>query len=268
MLGFSSVFRAIGYLLRTPRAWTRAAVPALLLFVLVVGALWGTVGLFGPWLRSVLAPPELDGLSLREAGGVALSWLASALLALLGVFVALIVTPPLSAPALEGLVALRERELGIAPRQARGVWFELVCGLRAQALGLAIFGPVLLAGWIVNLLVPVAAPFVAPLTWCVGALVVAWNLFDYPLTLRGVGARRRLAFLRRHLANCAGFGAACALLFWVPCFGVLLLPVGVLAATELVWTLVASDPDAPPELRSAAPTSPGQSGTGHGRHDG
>jgi CysZ protein len=263
LFGFASVFRALGHLLRTPRCWPLAAVPALLLVVLSAGALWGIVGFVEPWLRELLGAASSSELSLGQVGGVALSWLATALLAVLGVLLAMIMTPPLSAPALEGLVALREEELGILPRQSRGVWFELTCGLRAQALGLAVFGPILVLGWLANLVLPVAPVLVAPLTWLCGVFIVAWNLFDYPLTLRGVGARRRLAFLRRHAPEWLGFGAACALMFWVPCFGVLLLPVGVSAATEVVWRLAVEDPQAPEELRAAAPGASSGSPTGH-----
>jgi CysZ protein len=240
----------------------------LLLVVLSAGALWGIVGFVEPWLRELIGGPGGPDLSLRRAGGVALSWLATVLLAVLGVLLAMIMTPLLSAPALEGLVTLREEELGALPRTPRGVWFELTCGLRAQALGLAVFGPILVLGWIANLVLPVATMFVAPLTWLCGVLIVAWNLFDYPLTLRGVGARRRLAFLRRHVPVWLGFGAACALMFWVPCFGVLLLPVGVSAATEVVWQLAADDPAAPEELRAAAPGASSEAPTGQARNRG
>jgi CysZ protein len=268
LFAFLSVFRAIGHLLRTPRSWPLAAIPAVLLVLLSAGALWGIVGWVEPWLRALLGTPEGAELSLRQASGTVLSWLATALLAVLGVLLAMIVTPPLSAPALEGLVTLREHELGVAPRRPRSVWFELACGLRAQALGLAVFGPILVLGWLANLVLPVAAVFVAPLTWLCGVLVVAWNLFDYPLTLRGVGARKRLAFLRRHASAWLGFGAACALMFWVPCFGVLLLPIGVTAATEVVWQLAAQDAQAPEELRAAAPGAFGEAPTGQPRNRG
>ena len=59
--------------------------------------------------------------------------------------------------------------------------------------------------------------------------------------------------MRRHIVTCLGFGAAFTLLFWVPCFGVLMLPVGVVAATDVVWALAARDAEAPSELRAALP---------------
>jgi uncharacterized protein involved in cysteine biosynthesis len=41
--------------------------------------------------------------------------------------------------------------------------------------------------------------------------------------------------MRRHFSAVLGFGAAFTLVFWVPCFGTLMLPVGVAAATALYW---------------------------------
>lgn len=249
-LGFSSIFRAIGFLAKTPRSWPRALAPTLLLLVLAVLCLWLTVGSLEPRLRSLLHVPS-EVSTLGDAGSLALAWLATALAALAGLVLCLVVVPPLAAPALEGLVALREDALGVAARESRGLWFELSAGVRAQALGVAIFGPLLFVSALLNLFVPAASIVVTPLAWLCTMGLVAWNLFDYPLTLRGVGARRRLAFLKRHVPTCLGFGAAFALLFWVPCFGVLLLPVGVVAGTEVVWALAARDPEAPAELRAA-----------------
>jgi uncharacterized protein involved in cysteine biosynthesis len=71
-------------------------------------------------------------------------------------------------------------------------------------------------------------------------LLVAWSLFDYPLTLRGIGFRQRLAIVRDNLGCSLGFGAAFALIFWLPFCGIALLPVGVAAATQLLSKLGAT----------------------------
>jgi hypothetical protein len=39
-----------------------------------------------------------------------------------------------------------------------------------------------------------------------------------------------------------GFGTAFALLFWLPCCGIVMLPVGVAAATRLVWEIQGMTP--------------------------
>jgi CysZ protein len=66
------------------------------------------------------------------------------------------------------------------------------------------------------------------------ALAIAWNLFDYPLTLRGIRARERLDLVRRNWRATLGFGLGFALVFAVPCMAVALLPAAVAGATSLV----------------------------------
>jgi uncharacterized protein involved in cysteine biosynthesis len=90
---------------------------------------------------------------------------------------------------------------------------------------------------LLELFVPPLAVVITPLKLLLGALGVAWGLFDYPLTLRGIGARQRFAFMKRHFTVVLGFGSAFSLLFWLPCVGLLMLPVGVAAATRLYWEI-------------------------------
>jgi uncharacterized protein involved in cysteine biosynthesis len=97
--------------------------------------------------------------------------------------------------------------------------------------------PVVLALSLLELLFPPLAIVVTPLKLLLGALGVAWGLFDYPLTLRGMRARERFAFMTKHLTVVLGFGVAFSGLFLVPCFGTLMLPAGVVAATQLYWTI-------------------------------
>ncbi len=86
-----------------------------------------------------------------------------------------------------------------------------------------------------ELVAPPVAIVTTPLKLLLGALGLAFGLFDYPLTLRGVGARERLRFTRRNLPLVLGFGSAFTLVAMVPCAFVVLLPVGVVAATRLFW---------------------------------
>jgi CysZ protein len=125
---------------------------------------------------------------------------------------------------------------------------EIWCGVRAQVF-VAIFAlPILIGLWILELLFPPAAIVTVPLGFMVASLSLAWNLFDYPLTLRGVRMRDRFSLVMRHKAASLGFGAAFAVLFWVPCFGILLLPVGAAAATRVLWRILETDPDILPGL--------------------
>jgi CysZ protein len=152
---------------------------------------------------------------------------------LLGVFIATFATQPLSAPALERLVLLRERELGASPRSAAGFLREFWCAMQAQLVALAIGGPLLALLWFATLIAPPAAIVTVPLKFVVLALLVAWSLLDYPLSLRGVALSERLRMMRSQSPRVLGFGLSVALLFTVPILPLLLLPAAVAAAAEL-----------------------------------
>jgi uncharacterized protein involved in cysteine biosynthesis len=150
-----------------------------------------------------------------------------------GWFVAAALAAPLSAPALERIVEAVERQLGAPPRVPLGWFRELACGFRSLFGALLLAGPLLVVVWALEVFVPVLAPITIPAHVIVTSLLVAWGLFDYPLTLRGVGFRERLRLVGENFACVLGFGLAFALLFWLPCCGVALLPVGAAAATRL-----------------------------------
>jgi len=232
--GFSAVFSGFGFLLRTPGSWPYALVPALLLITLAGSATWVSIHFVQPAFEGWFgAPTSWWG---RLGAGV-VSWLGALLAAALGVLIALAVTPPLSGPALERIVALQEREIGAPPRESLGFLAEMWCGLRAQVAAAMFAGPLLLLLWVIDLAFAPAAVVTIPLKFLIAAFALAWNLFDYPLTLRGIGVRQRLRLVKAHKAALFGFGLGFALLFWLPCLGVLLLPVGVAAATKLAWQL-------------------------------
>lgn len=245
--GFSSLLGAVRFLAKDPGTWPVALVPTLVFAVL--GALGAYAGIH--WLT----PRAADMLGLAEPGNwyeTAGSWLVSLLVALLsavaGFFGAFVLTPPLSSPALEHLVTEQEAALGIEPRDKLSFLSEIGCGLRAQFFGVALATPMLIGLWLLMTLFPPLAFVIMPLKLMVVALGLAWNLFDYPLTLRGVGSGDRIGFMFSNLPCVLGFGLAFSALFWVPCFGVVMLPVGAVAATRLVWTMLDAAPFELPSL--------------------
>jgi len=248
--GAASVFRGIAFLLRTPATWLPATVPTALLAALTAVLVWLSVSRVEPLVATWLPEPTEWYARL---GVEFLSWLAAALTALLGFVLALAVTPPLSAPALEKIVGQRERDLGAPERPPLGFWAEVWCGLKSQASVALFASPILVLLWLADLLLPIAAVVTVPLKCVVLSAALAWNLFDYPLTLRGVGMRDRLAVLNTHWRPTLGFGLAFSVLFWIPCFGVVLLPVGVVAATDVVWAILRSDPQARARLPALVP---------------
>jgi CysZ protein len=226
----SSVFAGFGTILGTPSLWPFALVPVVI-FVAIEGAVIAlAVAYAAPWVESLLpeATSFIGGLGVDTVG-----FLAVAVLAIFGWFVAVPLSQPLSAPALEHIVRRVESDLGVPPRESIGFVRELACGFRALAGGLAVCAPILVLLWIVEFFVPPVAVVTTPAKFVVSSLLVAWGLFDYPLTLRGIGFRERLRLMRENIACVLGMGLMFLLLFWVPCCGVALLPVGVAAATRL-----------------------------------
>lgn len=238
--GFTAPFAAFGLIFRTPRAWPFAAVPPIvfgLLEVLFVVAAWHYVR---PWVRGAVTGAWLQWLyfdSVKALVPEVASVGAVLLAAWLGWRLAGPAAGMLSAPALERLVGMAEAELRTPERTALGFWTELWCGMRSMLLGLALTLPLEILLTLLEIVFPPVAPLTTPLKFIMGALGVAWGLFDYPLTLRGMRARERFAFMTTHFSVVLGFGIAFALLFLVPCFGTLMLPVGVVAATQLYWAI-------------------------------
>ena len=224
------MFAALRGLLQLPAAWPYALVPALVFALLEAGAVVLAVRYLQPWVEVRLG----GGGALQTFGAQALSWISVGICALLGWLVAAFLTPPLSAPALERIVTLVERQLGLPARPSLGFIAEFWCGARSLVLSIAVTLPIVLMLTLLELFVPALSVITTPLKLTLGALGVAWGLFDYPLTLRGVGVRARLALMRRNLSTVLGFGLGFALLFWAPCCGVIMLPVGVAAATSLL----------------------------------
>ncbi len=216
--------------------WFAAAVPCLLVALVGLPLCWLAIGRAGPWLADWLLP----GATTWYAVGahVLVRWVASALGAYLAFWVALLAAPVLSAPALEHLVRAREVALGVPSRPSRGFLFELACGLEAQVGALLLVLPLWLACWLLSALVPGAALLLLPLQVLPLALGFAWNLLDYPLTLRGVRMRARFALLRQRPAPILGFGLVFAVATWIPGAALVLLPAGVVAATGLAWRLL------------------------------
>lgn len=232
--GFAALFEAIGLFFRMRELWPWALVPSLVLLVLEGSFVALGVFVARPWLIEVL--PEATNAYGRVGVDVA-GYGFALLIAVIGWFAALILAGPLSAPALERIVDVVERELDAPPRAEIGFWREMFCGFRALLGALAIGLPLLLVFWLADLVFPPLVVITLPLRGALSALLVAWGLFDYPLTLRGVGFRERLRLMRANFPAALGFGVAFSLVFWVPCCGVVLLPLGAAGATRLTLAL-------------------------------
>jgi uncharacterized protein involved in cysteine biosynthesis len=216
-----------------PSAWPYALVPAVVFTLLETTYVYLAYRFVRPWVEQLF---PTDSTVWVVVGGLT-SWVAVAATAFLGWFLAMVFTPPLSAPALERIVDIVERDIRAPERASLGMLAEFWCGLRSTLVSSAVTLPLIIALTLLELVFAPVAVVTTPLKLLLTALGVSWTLFDYPLTLRGVGARQRLQLIRRHLGLVLGFGTAFALVFWLPCCSVVMLPVGVVAATQLLWQI-------------------------------
>jgi uncharacterized protein involved in cysteine biosynthesis len=231
--GLFSLLRALSFVWREPAAFRLSLVPAFVACVCWTACMVLAVRFvpesIAAWLPSLARPGR--GLSL------VIELLVLLVAAPVGLLLTVIVTPVVCAPVFERLIRLREQALGLPPRPAAGFFRELLCALSAQLWSLCLLGPVLLLLWALSLVAPPLAPFVAVLHFLVSAAWLALSLLDYPLSLRGLGFRARVALMRKSPLSVLGFGAACVCLFAIPLFGLWGLPVAVVAAAELAASL-------------------------------
>jgi CysZ protein len=245
--GIRAFLRGIGFVISTPSVWGYALIPALmallLLLVFLVSGVWGALH-------------GLDAL-LGEVSGIwatAGMWLLKGVLALLSLLLApilaLLLAQPLSGFALEGIVRAQERALGQQPSAQSGLLESMLRATAITLFALALGLPALSALFMVGFLFPPALVVTVPLKFVVSGWMLAWNFFDYPLSLRRMGLGQRLAWLVRNFGAFTAFGLAWTVLVFMPGVVLLLLPMGVAGATRLV---VEEETDEEPEIVDVVP---------------
>jgi uncharacterized protein involved in cysteine biosynthesis len=229
-VGVSAVGRAFAWLIATPRVWLFALWPLLTWLLFSTFAVYSAFEWVLAWVRSWFNTATSGA---EQVLGATIPWLLTLLATVVGLFLAWLLTPLFSGPALEKIVRERERALGAPPRAEVGFFAGLWLGIKAQlTLGLVVT-PLLFALWLLGWLVPPLMLATYPMKVMITVLAVAFVLFDYPLTLRGMSVGERWHLIRDNPAPVLGFGAVFALLFWVPFASILLLPAGAAAAAEL-----------------------------------
>ncbi|WP_437324796.1 EI24 domain-containing protein [Sorangium sp. So ce381] len=233
--GLKAMLGGYGYLFRTPDLWPLALVPTGIALVLMV-----VLSIVGVELA-----PSLVDLIVKEPGT---GWPWTVLMAVLRILslavvlvAALVISfglaKPLSGTALERMVRRAEADLGAPPWPEVGFFADMWRALQSSLVALAFTLPILIVLGIVGLLFAPASVVVVPLQLAVTALAGAWDLCDCPLSIRGVPVGARIDFVRRNLAAVMGFGSGLALLSFLPCALLLVLPAGVLGAARLVVAL-------------------------------
>ncbi len=227
--GLVAPWKGLGWLLTTPSTWALSLVPMLSFAAILSAATWGGVTLVEHGLAPHLA--NAHGWALLWHVLRVLGWLAALTVAAL---VAIALAQPLSGPALEALSRRQGAAIGATPLPETPFVQGMLRSLRVTLFGLALTVPVVIGLTVVELVVPLLAVVTIPLKFLVTAMMVAWDLLDYPLSLRAAGVRGRIDWISRHFAGALGFGVSLALIGLVPCAGLLFLPAGVAGATRLV----------------------------------
>jgi len=239
------------FLVRHPRLWPLAALPAILAVLLAgIGAFAG-----------LLLVPRLDA-SLGPSPGSLPEWLALPMSVLLGIatvgagaFLGLGLAFMLAAPLLDELSRRVEaRARGIAPDASLGLRSEIVDSLRGALYFLAAAPGMFLLGFI-----PILGPLLSML-W--GGRAVAMQMTDPALSRRGLRFADKRGWHREWRVETLGFGVAGMLGLIVPLANLLIAPALVTGGTLLVLDLEAAAGHGVRALAAKAPESPGTNASG------
>ncbi|HEY7311687.1 MAG TPA: EI24 domain-containing protein [Gemmataceae bacterium] len=229
--GFQAFAGGIGFVVVTPRVWGYALVPLAMLLLLSCGltglAIWGS-----HLLSAKIVGPD------PGAWGKFGYWSLTITLGLVGFVVAallaLSLAQPLSGWALESISHAQEVALTGSAAPKTSFLANLISTAKAVLMALTIGGTLLIVLFLISFFFPPAAVVTVPLKFIVCGWMLAWDFIDYPLAMRGVGLERRFAWVGRNFGAFTLFGLAWALLVIVPGVVLLILPMGVAGATQLV----------------------------------
>lgn len=232
--GLGAFFGGFGFILTNPGIWPLALVP-----VTVALSLFGVLG----WLAADLVPPQIEAL-LGPASSTAMgvvAWLVKALALVVAFLAAALVSfglaQPLSGPALERIVRQAEAKLGAPVWPKTSFVSDIGRSLQTVIVGFAFALPLLALLFVIDVIFPPAIVVTFPIKMIVTALMITWDLCDYPLSIRGAAVGDRIAFMGRNIKAVLGFGLGLALISLVPCLLVLVLPAGVAGAARLVLSI-------------------------------
>lgn len=225
--GVRALFGGLGFVVTTPGTWPWATVPVIVATLLFGGstalAIWG-----GGELAAHLVDPA----------HVVWSWALKIVLWVVGVvigfFVALSLAQPISGFALEAIARRQDRALGGPPWPDQPFVPSTLRSLRVTLTALAVTLPVLALLAVITLIFPPAGVVTVPLKLIVTGLAAAYDLLDYPFSVRGVDVAARIAFMKANFWAVLGFGVSAAALLLVPGMALFLLPFGVAGAARLV----------------------------------
>ncbi len=235
------VIAGFAFLLKRPRLWPLAALPAVTAVVCILGGFF--VGMFAiPFLEQTLLPERgkvTAGLGIVLYLALIVGTLAA------GIITGLAIAMLLAAPVLELLSRKVEAYVRVDVLEPEGGWkWELVQSFKGALYFVGAAPGVLLLS-----LIPLVGP---PLGLLWGAHALALQQTDVPLARRGMGFGARRAWHRKWRPESLGFGLVGLVTLIVPLANLLLAPAlavgGTLLVLELEEDLVV--PDRPARARA------------------
>jgi CysZ protein len=220
-------FRGVGYFLARPSLWkyfaAAFAINVVLFVVLAVLFLKYRVAL-------------VDGITpdrFWKWAQVAIEWIFTGIIAILGLFLFTIVGNLLASPFLDAMTERILTDLGETLPPSRGPLKAFLRALRNQSIKLVFFGAIqllLLLLWIIPGLGILHPPLSALLT----ILFLGFEYVDYPLDARQLPVPRRFEWMVAHAGATLAYGAVLFPVFLVPFVGYAFLPLAVAGASLLV----------------------------------
>jgi CysZ protein len=209
----------------TPAMWPLALVPV------AIGAV--ASGILGSAGISLLVPWIVAHITSGAGFLAALAWVVATVLTVaISLLLGFSLAQPLSGPALNRIVRHAGKLEGAPEPAPTTTMEEIGRGISSMIVPYAFGLP------LIGLLFLLSFTPIAPVAWAlklvVMGLMIAWDLFDYPLSQRGWSIQQRVIFMKRNLGAVLGFSLGLSLLSLVPCALLLVLPAGVAGATKLV----------------------------------
>ena len=220
-------FRGVGYFLARPLLWkyfaAAFAINVVLFVVLTVLFLKYRVALV-----DAITPDRF-----WRWAKVAIEWIFTGIIAVLGLFLFTIVGNLVASPFLDAMTERILSDLGETLPPSRGPLKAFLRSLRNQSIKLVFFGSIqvlLLLLWIIPGLGILHPPLSALLT----ILFLGFEYVDYPLDARQMTVPRRFEWMVAHLGATLAYGAVLFPVFLIPFVGYAFLPLSVAGASLLV----------------------------------
>jgi CysZ protein len=231
-VGLGLLGRGLAICARSPGLLLLGMLPALITFVLLVGAFIAVVVFLGPESRAVTWFATDWSTGARDFVRVL------AQIAIVGVFVLLAfvaftgLTLAIGDPFYEKISARVEDGLGGAPGTVDPPWWREIFRGIGESIRLLLFSAVVGVLLFFGGLLPGVGQTVVPV---IGALVGGWalalELTGVPFARRGLRLRQRRRVLRQHRWLVLGFGVSVFVCFLIPLGAILVMPAAVAGAT-------------------------------------